>query len=275
MPNAGLRPPSTQADSLGLIPEHWRNRRFRSEPVLRPPVRFDHFPERGVVHDLVDRQRRIGRASEVSAWTVDLVKRDPTDLPVSASHGWEALQRRWDRNLSDWRNDLLAYRLDKWEADRPPPLADLTGLLGRRLQVEGRLSHPDERSRVWPLMREQSDEEANLCRHRKRETRHRSLSHERNLTLRRHSGALAQLTAPTPDTLSRPVRVTYDPEVDAAYVYLREPEARKGTVTSLPVEGAPGVIVLDFDTDGCLFGVEVLDASKLLPSELLEAAERR
>jgi uncharacterized protein YuzE len=71
------------------------------------------------------------------------------------------------------------------------------------------------------------------------------------------------------------MRVTYDPEVDAAYLYLREPETRKGTVTSLPVAGAPGTIVLDFDTDGCLFGVEVLDASKLLPSELLEAAERR
>jgi uncharacterized protein YuzE len=69
--------------------------------------------------------------------------------------------------------------------------------------------------------------------------------------------------------------VTYDPEVDAAYVYLRDPEVRKGTVTSLPVEGAPGMIVLDFDTDGCLFGVEVLDASKLLPPELLETAQRR
>ena len=33
------------------------------------------------------------------------------------------------------------------------------------------------------------------------------------------------------------------------------------------------VTILDFDTNGCLFGVEVLDASKLLPSELLKAAE--
>jgi uncharacterized protein YuzE len=70
------------------------------------------------------------------------------------------------------------------------------------------------------------------------------------------------------------VRVTYIPEVDAAYVYLRESEARKGTVTSLPVKGAPGMIVPDLDTDGCLFGVEVLDASKLLPPAL-EAAQRR
>ena len=41
--------------------------------------------------------------------------------------------------------------------------------------------------------------------------------------------------------------MTYDPEVDAACVNLREPEARKGRVTSLPVEDAPGMIVLDFD----------------------------
>ena len=68
--------------------------------------------------------------------------------------------------------------------------------------------------------------------------------------------------------------MTYDPEVDAAYVYLREPEARHGTVTSLPVENAPGMIVLDFDTDGCLFGIEVLDASKLIPPELLDTAGR-
>jgi uncharacterized protein YuzE len=72
------------------------------------------------------------------------------------------------------------------------------------------------------------------------------------------------------------MRVTYDPEV------LTRPmstfvtrKLAKGPVTSLSVEEAPGVIVLDFDTDGCLFGVEVLDASKLLPSELLEGAERR
>jgi uncharacterized protein YuzE len=67
------------------------------------------------------------------------------------------------------------------------------------------------------------------------------------------------------------MRVTYDPEANAAYIYIREPEARQGTVTSLPVDGAPGMIVLDFDTDGRLFGVEVLDASRLLPQELLDS----
>jgi uncharacterized protein YuzE len=71
------------------------------------------------------------------------------------------------------------------------------------------------------------------------------------------------------------MHVTYDPEVDAAYVYLRDPEAREGTVTSVPVQDAPGMIVLDFDVDGCLFGIEVLDASKLLPPELLGTAKGR
>ena len=31
----------------------------------------------------------------------------------------------------------------------------------------------------------------------------------------------------------------------------------------------------DFDVDGCLFGIEVLDASKLLPPELLGTAKGR
>jgi uncharacterized protein YuzE len=71
------------------------------------------------------------------------------------------------------------------------------------------------------------------------------------------------------------VRVTYDQDADAAYIYVRASEAHTGTVRSLPVADAPGIIVLDFDGDGYLFGVEVLDASKLLPPELLDTATRR
>ena len=37
--------------------------------------------------------------------------------------------------------------------------------------------------------------------------------------------------------------------------------------------GAPGMIVLDFDSDGCLFGIEVLPASRLLPPELMESKD--
>lgn len=67
--------------------------------------------------------------------------------------------------------------------------------------------------------------------------------------------------------------VSYDAEANAAYIYVRDPEARLGTVKSVPVRDAPGMIVLDFDTDGRLFGIEVLDASRLLPAELVSPTE--
>ena len=65
------------------------------------------------------------------------------------------------------------------------------------------------------------------------------------------------------------MHLSYDRETDAEYIYVREPGDRKGTVESIPVDDAPGVVVVDFDTDGCLFGIEVLDASRFLPAELL------
>ena len=50
---------------------------------------------------------------------------------------------------------------------------------------------------------------------------------------------------------------TYDPEADAAYVHLGD-----AAVTDSE-EVAPGV-VLDFDSDGRVVGVELLNASKTL-----------
>ena len=67
--------------------------------------------------------------------------------------------------------------------------------------------------------------------------------------------------------------MTIDGVADAAYIYLREPDAQKGALESVPVEDAPGMIVLDFDSDGCLFGIEVLPASRLLPPELMESKD--
>ena len=67
--------------------------------------------------------------------------------------------------------------------------------------------------------------------------------------------------------------MSYDSEADAAYIYVRDAESRQGTVRSVPVQDAPGMIVLDFDTDGRLFGIEVLDASRLLPAELLSPTD--
>lgn len=50
---------------------------------------------------------------------------------------------------------------------------------------------------------------------------------------------------------------TYDPEADAAYVHLG------GAAVKDSEEVAPGV-VLDFDADGRVVGVELLNASKNL-----------
>lgn len=70
------------------------------------------------------------------------------------------------------------------------------------------------------------------------------------------------------------MRVTYDPSVDAAYLYLVElirPGGVARTYTCDPRE-VRGEINLDFDSDGRLVGIEVLSASKKLPEALLQAA---
>ena len=54
------------------------------------------------------------------------------------------------------------------------------------------------------------------------------------------------------------MKTTYDPEVDAFYLYFGS------SAVSESIEVRPG-IVLDFDAEGRLLGVEVLDASKSLP----------
>jgi len=69
------------------------------------------------------------------------------------------------------------------------------------------------------------------------------------------------------------VRVTYDPAVDAAYIYLVEiPPGRVASTHVCDVEVANGSINLDFDRDGKLLGLEVLGATRLLPHEVLHLA---
>ena len=73
------------------------------------------------------------------------------------------------------------------------------------------------------------------------------------------------------------LRVTYDPSVDAAYLYMRESAPGEATRSqSVVVHGRTGDCSLSFDTTatGELIGIEVLDASDLLPHALLEAAAR-
>jgi uncharacterized protein YuzE len=69
------------------------------------------------------------------------------------------------------------------------------------------------------------------------------------------------------------MRVTYDPQADAAYISLRDPigdgESKRQVVCD--DGGIAGDIILDFDKEGVLLGIEVLRARRLLPKELLDS----
>jgi uncharacterized protein YuzE len=69
------------------------------------------------------------------------------------------------------------------------------------------------------------------------------------------------------------VRVTHDKSADAAYIYLVGDIAAGGVAESVPIDPSYGMVVLDFDKDGVLLGVEVLDASTVLAPNLLAQAE--
>lgn len=68
-----------------------------------------------------------------------------------------------------------------------------------------------------------------------------------------------------------PMKLTYDKAVDAAYIYLTD-EIGVGQVSktySCNALAVNGEINLHFDSQGRLVGIEVLDASRLLPVDLL------
>ncbi len=71
------------------------------------------------------------------------------------------------------------------------------------------------------------------------------------------------------------MRISYDAEVDAAYVYLTDEPLMSGRDSvSVECPGRPGAtIVLDFK-DGKAVGLEVLDASAHLHADLLAEAPR-
>jgi uncharacterized protein YuzE len=70
-----------------------------------------------------------------------------------------------------------------------------------------------------------------------------------------------------------PLRVTYDPGADAAYIYLTGRWVSRGRVTvPVPLDDQDlPEIILDFK-DGRLVGVEVLGAKDGLPADLLGLA---
>jgi uncharacterized protein YuzE len=59
--------------------------------------------------------------------------------------------------------------------------------------------------------------------------------------------------------------VTYDREADAAYIRLSDGPVRES-------EQVANDIVLDFDADGRIVGLEILDAHRHLSPDLLEQA---
>lgn len=70
------------------------------------------------------------------------------------------------------------------------------------------------------------------------------------------------------------MKITLDRRTNSAYIYLtsKEPMEPLHTYPCDPIE-VGGQINLDFTSEGLLFGIEVLNATRLLPSEILKSAE--
>lgn len=67
------------------------------------------------------------------------------------------------------------------------------------------------------------------------------------------------------------MRITYDSVANAAYIYLVDEIGVGGVSKTVPVDPIEvgGMINLDFDDEGHLLGIEVLDARSYLSAELL------
>ena len=71
-----------------------------------------------------------------------------------------------------------------------------------------------------------------------------------------------------------PLRVTFDRSANAAYIQLTDTEAGQITEQHLCDGIKRGEIIFDLDKHGRLLGIEFLNATKLLPYDLLRGAER-
>jgi uncharacterized protein YuzE len=71
------------------------------------------------------------------------------------------------------------------------------------------------------------------------------------------------------------MKITYDSEANAAYIYLVTqiaPGEASEQVDEIETPGGKGEIILDFDSSGRLLGIEVLNAKDVLPTEVIEGA---
>lgn len=71
------------------------------------------------------------------------------------------------------------------------------------------------------------------------------------------------------------MRIQYDPSADAAYIQIADAVGRGGVASTYLCDPREvhGMINIDFDADGRIVGIEVMDASKRLPSETLKASD--
>jgi len=66
------------------------------------------------------------------------------------------------------------------------------------------------------------------------------------------------------------MKISYDKEANAAYIYINSESNQKvyKTYSCDPIE-VNGIINLDFDKNGKLLGIEIMDADKKLPETIL------
>ncbi|MCC7509109.1 MAG: DUF2283 domain-containing protein [Planctomycetes bacterium] len=70
------------------------------------------------------------------------------------------------------------------------------------------------------------------------------------------------------------MRILYDRQTNTAYLQLSDESEKSRTHACDPL-GVQGEINLDFGSNGELIGIEVFDAKRLLPGDLLMQAEKK
>ena len=69
------------------------------------------------------------------------------------------------------------------------------------------------------------------------------------------------------------MRLEYDAGIDSAYLFLVDKILPGGAATTLNIDPSEinGHVNIDLDSAGRIIGIEVLDASRLLPAEFMQA----
>ena len=71
------------------------------------------------------------------------------------------------------------------------------------------------------------------------------------------------------------MKITYDPQVDAAYIQLADeilPGQSSEQIHSIVTPGGTGEVTIDFDVNGTMLGIEILHAKDVLPGSVIQNA---